>query len=83
MITIERIYCPVNEFKLLYKALRFMTKQECYSLPQIKKYLEQDLTGIIDSFMLRWNYQKMPKDTINKLHRFAIAFRHNVVKGTK
>lgn len=83
MISIERIYYPENEFKLLYKSLRFMSKQDCYVQAQNKKYLEYDLTEIIDCFMLRWNYQKMPKDTIHKLHRFAIAYRHNVVKGTK
>ena len=83
MISIERIYYPEIEFKLLYKTLRYMSKQECYSSPQNKKYLENDLTEIIDCFMLRWNYQKMPKDTIRKLHRFAIAYRHNALQGTK
>ena len=81
MITIERIYYPVNEFKLLYKSLRYMSKQECYL--QNKKYLEHDLTEIIDCFMIRWDYLKMPKDTIHKLHRYAIAYRYKVVKGTK
>ena len=83
MIIVERIYDPKSEFKMLYKGLRYMSKQDCYSQSQNKKYLEHDLAEIIDCYILRWNYQKMPKDTIYKLHRFAIAYRYNVVKGTK
>ena len=81
MIIVERIYDPKSEFKLLYKGLRYMSKQSCYELPQNKIYLEHDLTEIIDCFLLRWKYEKINPVTYTKLHRFAIAFRHNVVNN--
>ena len=83
MITIERVYYPKKEFKLLYQGLRYMLHLECYTLPNNKRYLERDMTDIIDCYVLRWKYQKMSTNTMHKLHRFAIAYRHNALQGTK
>ena len=81
MIKIERIYDPKDEFKLLFKSLRFLAKQPCQQSHQNKIYLEYDLTELIDCFVLRWKYEKINPVTYAKLHRFAIAFRHNVLNN--
>lgn len=83
MISIERIYDPKKEFKLLYQGLRYMSHLDCYTGQQNKRYLETDMTFLIDCYILRWKYQKMSNNTNYKLHRFAIAYRYNALQGTK
>ena len=83
MIFIEKIYDPKDEFKRLYKSLRYMSKQSAYQSPKNKKYLEVDMTEIIDDYVQRWKFENMNPITHRQLHRFAIAYRHNTLQGTK
>ena len=79
MIEISRVYKAKIEYKLLYSALRFVNRLDGL-LPNENEY---ELTYCIDKFIDRWKHNNVIKDTYNKLHRFAIAYRHNALQGTK
>ena len=80
MINIERIYDPKNEFKMIYQSMRNYTNwyNQCNTN---KEPLEFYLTQIIDDYIAYWKRIKMSINTLHKLHRFAIAFRYNVVNN--
>lgn len=78
MITITKIYNAKKEFKLLSSGLRFVKRWDGF-YPVSK---ENEYTHCIDRFVTRWKKIEISKDTMHKLHRYAIAYRHNeVTKG--
>lgn len=80
MITISKIYNPNKEFKQLYRTLRTVNRLDSSFLFTDNK--ENEFTYFIDRFIDRCKKLEISKDTRNKLHRFAIAYRHNeVTKG--
>ena len=81
MIEISRVYKAKIEYKLLYSALRLVTRLDSFFLLENNK--ENEYTFAIDRFVIRWKRLEITKDTEHKLHRFAIAYRHNAIQGTK
>lgn len=81
MITISKIYKPNKEFKQLYRTLRTVNRIDSFYL--ITDNRENEFTYFIDRFIDRCKKLEISKDTYNKLHRFAIAYRHNALQGTK
>ena len=79
MIEISRVYKAKIEYKLLYSGLRLVNGIDGLS-PESKEY---ELTFCIDRYIDRWKHNNVIKDTYNKLYRFAIAYRHNAIQGTK
>ena len=78
MIIISKIYNAKKEFKLLFRGLRFVKRCDGF-YPETK---ENEYTYCIDRFVTRWKHIEISKDTMHKLHRYAIAYRHNeVTKG--
>ena len=78
MIKIERIYDPKIEFKKIYSSMRYYTNQYKQRNTN-KESLEFYLTHVIDDYIAYWKKIKMSINTIHKLHRFAIAYRHLIV----
>ena len=79
MIIIEKIYDAKTEFKRLYKSMRYYSNQQNHT--NNKQPLEFYLTNVIDDCIAYWKRIQMSTDTLYKLHRFAIAFRHSVVNN--
>lgn len=77
MITISKIYDVKKEFKLLSSALRIVKRLDTFFLFTDNK--ENEYTYFIDSLVDRWKRLEISKDTMNKLHRYAIAYRHKDV----
>ena len=76
MIEISKIYNPKKEFKLLSSALRYTNRLDGF-YPEDKEY---ELTYCIDRFVTRWKRIEISKDTMHKLHRYAIVYRRNAVQ---
>ena len=77
MIYISRNYNPKHELKLFNSAFNYMLKCTDYV------HVEKDLTFVIDSFIARWQAIEVLPDTYKKLHRYAIAKRHNILSCYK
>jgi len=80
MIEISRGDSPKEEFKILYRKLRFIKHHLVFT--SVNR-MEMEYTHCIDSLICKWKRLTILKDTMNKLHRFAIAYRHNALHGTK
>lgn len=76
MINIEKIYDPKDEFKKLFMSMRYYANQYKQS-----EALEFYLTNVIDDYIAYWKRIQISTNTLHNLHRFAIAFRHNVVNN--
>ena len=78
MILIEKIYDTKSEFKKIYSSIRYYTNQYTQRTTH-KESLEFYLTHVIDDYIAYWKRIKMSINTIYKLHRFAISYRHCIV----